>query len=243
VATGKKVPKKAAPKRSRTTTPARPAGEPAHARLRANLPKQARSRLTLHRLLSAAEALLAHGGLDAATVPAIASAAGVSVGVVYRRFPDKDNLLRAVYERFFERLCEQNATQLQQLGLFTMPLPDLGRAVITGMVEGYRRNRGILRALHRYARTHPDPAFRRNARKANRMTINMLAAIFIAHRAEIDHPNPEAAVEFALLSVAAVLHTVVLEEDALHDFRTPQHLDEELTRLFFRYLGVRETKR
>jgi AcrR family transcriptional regulator len=52
--------------------------------------KQARSRLTLHRLLSAAEALLEHGGLEAATVPAIAETAGVSVGVVYRRFPDKD---------------------------------------------------------------------------------------------------------------------------------------------------------
>ena len=68
-------------------------------RLRANLPQQARSRLTVHRLVSATEALLAQGGLDAATVPAIASLAGVSVGVVYRRFPDKDNLLRAVYDR------------------------------------------------------------------------------------------------------------------------------------------------
>ena len=37
-------------------------------------PKQARSRHTLHRLLAAAEALLEHGGLDAATVPAICEA-------------------------------------------------------------------------------------------------------------------------------------------------------------------------
>ena len=46
----------------------------------------------MHRLLSATEALLEHGGLEAATVPAIAKAAGLSVGVVYRRFPDKDML-------------------------------------------------------------------------------------------------------------------------------------------------------
>ena len=76
--------------------------------------KQARSRLTVHRLLSAAEALLEHGGLEAATVPAIAETAGVSVGVVYRRFPDKDALLRAVYERFFSIYGERNGARRAQ---------------------------------------------------------------------------------------------------------------------------------
>src|SRR5258708_8767059 len=104
-------------------------------RLGAILPKRARSRLTVHRLLSAAEALLAHGGLDAATVPAIASAAGVSVGVVYRRFPDKDNLLRAVYDRFFERLREQSYAWMKDSGFFDMPIAERARTVIRSMVE------------------------------------------------------------------------------------------------------------
>jgi len=43
-------------------------------------------------------------GAEAATVPAIAERAGASVGAVYRRFPDKDALLRAVCERFLERI-------------------------------------------------------------------------------------------------------------------------------------------
>src|SRR2546430_13648548 len=89
-------------------------------RLRANLPKQARSRLTVHRLVSATEALLAQGGLEAATVPAIASLAGVSVGVVYRRFPDKDNLLRAVYDRFFERAREMHFHRLKDASSFDL---------------------------------------------------------------------------------------------------------------------------
>ncbi len=217
----------------------RPAEAATLPRLRANFPKQARSRLTVHRLLSAAEALLAHGGLDAATVPAIASAAGVSVGVVYRRFPDKDNLLRAVYDRFFERIRDQNNTGMQQLGFFDLPLAERARAVIKGMVDGYRMHRGILRALQRYARTHPDPAFRRSVRKANRATLNGLAAIFLVHREQIQHSNPEAAIEFGLLAVGSVLNTVVLEEESLADFRTPEHLDVELTRLFLSYLDIR----
>src|SRR5216110_947732 len=94
--------------------------------------KQARSRLTLHRLLSATEALLEHGGLEAATVPAIAEAAGVSVGVLYRRFPNKDALIRAVYERFFSIYGEQNRVRLQSFGTLERPLPVMARNIITG---------------------------------------------------------------------------------------------------------------
>src|SRR5438105_13247665 len=97
--------------------------------------KQARSRLTLHRLLSSAEALLEHGGLDAATVPAIAETAGVSVGVVYRRFPGKDALLRAVYERFFSIYGEQNRARRQSLSMLDVPLSALARAVIVVMPQ------------------------------------------------------------------------------------------------------------
>ena len=107
-------------------------------------PKQERSRLTLHRLLSATEALLEHGGLEAATVPAIAEAAGLSVGVVYRRFPDKDMLLREVYMRFFETTFAQNRVQLQIVK--DVSIENLSRALIRGMAEGYRRRRGLLRA-------------------------------------------------------------------------------------------------
>src|SRR5262249_24553616 len=104
--------------------------------MHARFPKQARSRLTLHRLISAAEALLDQGGLDAATVPAIAKAAGVSVGVVYRRFPDKDMLLRAVYERAFENFAQQNTSRLEAVAM-DIPLPRLIRGMVKGIAGGY----------------------------------------------------------------------------------------------------------
>jgi AcrR family transcriptional regulator len=209
-------------------------------RLRANLPQQARSRLTVHRLVSATEALLAQGGLDAATVPAIASLAGVSVGVVYRRFPDKDNLLRAVYDRFFERVKGEHFHRLGQEGYFDMTLPQRVRSFIRTTVELYRTNRGILRALQRYARTHPDSTFRRSVRKESRLRLGTAASVLLVHREQIAHPNPEAAVELALVAVVAVLNAILLEDEPLGDFRTPDHLDEELTRMFLRYLGIEE---
>lgn len=206
---------------------------------RQNAPKQERSRHTLHRLLSATEALLEHGGLEAATVPAIAKAAGLSVGVVYRRFPDKDMLLREVYIRFFDTTFAQNRVQIQLVaGKTDVSLEKLARGLIVGMAEGYRRRRGLLRALVRYARTHPDPEFRRKAQQMNRATLNTIGALLLSHSDQIRHPNPEVAIEFGLLAVASTLQNAVLEEESVHGLKMPQRLDEELVRLFFRYLGI-----
>ncbi len=63
-------------------------------------PLQARSQQTLERLLDAAEALIMEKGVDAASISAVARRAGSSVGAFYARFPDKDALLRSVFERF-----------------------------------------------------------------------------------------------------------------------------------------------
>lgn len=200
-------------------------------------PLQARSRETLERLLSAAEELLQEGGLEAATVPAIAERAGVSVGIVYRRFADKDDLLRAVYERYFHRMRERNRGNLELASGLQQPFDQLARNLILGMLEGYRRNRGILRALIHYARTHSDPDFRRAAHELNREGMKMIAELLLRHRHRIRHPDPAAAIEFGLIAVAAVLHTTVLEDETVHGLRAPAKLGEELVRLFLGYLG------
>lgn len=208
------------------------------AALRANQPKQARSRETLAKLLDAAEALLTEGGIDAATVPAIAERAGVSVGIVYQRFADKDTLLRAVYFRYFANLREQNQHNLALLGEWKVPLATLARTLITGMVEGHRRHRGILRALLTFARNHPDPRFRRAAQELNREATATIGQLLLAHRDEIRHPNPKVAIELGILTVASVLHTIVLEEEPLPSMRGHAKLDEELVRMFCAYVGI-----
>lgn len=211
--------------------------------LPARPPKQERSRLTLYRLLSAAEALLNEGGLDAATVPNIAEAAGVSVGVVYRRFPDKDALLRAVYERFFERIEAQNRASLQAVWQMKLPLTAMIRGMVVGMVDGYRRHRRLLRALHRFAREHPDPQFRRHAQMVNGQALNGIATLMLMHKDRIRHPDPETAIRFGLLAVASTLHAVVIEEEPMHGVTAPANLEEELIRILFGYLGVAEVPR
>ncbi|WP_051166529.1 TetR/AcrR family transcriptional regulator [Amycolatopsis orientalis] len=67
-------------------------------------PQQARSRVALQKLLTAAEHVLAEQGLESFTVAAVASQAGMSVGTIYRRFDGKDQLLHAVKDRLLTQL-------------------------------------------------------------------------------------------------------------------------------------------
>ena len=59
-------------------------------------PQQARSRARLAGLLDAAETLLVREGAEALTTTRIAAEAGVSVGSLYRWFPDKAAIVDAI---------------------------------------------------------------------------------------------------------------------------------------------------
>jgi AcrR family transcriptional regulator len=208
------------------------------------VPHQGRSRRNLSRLLDAAEAILGEKGADAATVPAIARRAGLSVGVVYRRFPDKEALLQEVYARFFERHQHQAAVVLRSDQVAGLRLATLARAVIAGLITGYRQNRGLLRAFLLYTRTHPDSKVRRHGQDVTRQVLPRLTEVMLLREDEIRHPDPRAAVRFGLTAVALAAQSIVLLEEPLPRAELPpgRTLEDELTRLFLGYLGVRASE-
>ena len=65
------------------------------------LPQQQRSREKLLRVLDAAEEVLAREGAGAFTTVRIAQAAGISVGTLYRYFPDKEAIVEALALRYW----------------------------------------------------------------------------------------------------------------------------------------------
>ncbi|MEU3511991.1 TetR/AcrR family transcriptional regulator [Streptomyces longwoodensis] len=77
-------------------------------------PRQARSAATLARVLRAAEEIASSAGLEEMTMTGVAERAGVSVGTIYRRFEDKEQLITALTERMLERREEYMAEQIRK---------------------------------------------------------------------------------------------------------------------------------
>ncbi|MBI4953648.1 MAG: TetR/AcrR family transcriptional regulator [Myxococcales bacterium] len=114
--------------RSRAGRPRSPAPQlPTLAARRA--PVQGRSRQAVDRMLVAAAELFAERGFEATTTDAIAARAGVAVGSVYRFFPNKSAIVRALYDGYVARVDALFAE------LATGPLPRGARARLRRAIE------------------------------------------------------------------------------------------------------------
>jgi len=89
-------------------------------------------------LLTAAERLVAEGGVDAISVRAAAAGAGTTTRAVYALFGSKDGLVQALAQRTFALLMDRVAA--------VAPTGDPGRDLIACSVHGYRA----------FALEHPD---------------------------------------------------------------------------------------
>lgn len=165
----------------------------------------------MERLLSATLALIEEKGLADVTIPAIAAAAGVSTGSVYRRFADKDALVRTAFLRLLAWSQEANRAippeRFQGLSL-DEALRVLGR----GLVAQYRGRTGLLKALDRYIEIQADEAFRKLAVDIIEANIRHVIDTLLPFRDKIAAADPERAITFALLSAVTVI-----EVHKLHD--------------------------
>ena len=209
---------------------------------------QERGRNTIQRLLDATERTLESDGLEGATVPAIAARAKMSVGNVYKRFQDKDSLLRAVYERFFSDSLAANEFALDPAKWEGVRTPQLLSTLVMGMIEGYRSRRSLIRALLLYAQTHPDPAFRSHSEQLRLQSLELFERLLRDRRADIGHPHPERAIRFVVTLIGHALETAVLSEagGGLSSGDFLSHAPEtasELSRVVYGYLRLRGVER
>ena len=65
------------------------------------VPRQSRSQQTVDLILDTAADLFVAVGYDNATTNAIAEKAGISIGSLYRYYPDKESILRSLAERYY----------------------------------------------------------------------------------------------------------------------------------------------
>jgi AcrR family transcriptional regulator len=201
-------------------------------------PQQARSQHTLDRILDAAEALVAEKGFDDTPVAEIARRAGSSVGSFYSRFADKDALLGALHERFLAQATATADAALDPESWQESSIEEIASAVVRFLVEIHREQRGVLRAFAQRMRV--DPEFQARRDRLSQHIATGLSALLLAHRAEIEHADPQRAVGFALTMIFGSLeHTILFGELRSGAFAwTDDDLSTELARAFLAYLVV-----
>jgi AcrR family transcriptional regulator len=206
-------------------------------------PQQARSRESLRKLLKAAAEVLGQHGIEGATIPRIAQHAGLTPGAVYRRFPDKDALLETVILGILERQDERLRMALTPEMARQIPLAVFAEHLISNMLISYRASARLLRGVRQFMQGREETAFYKKAAKQEMRTFKYMMELFLVHRKEIRHRDPQVAVAFALVTLSSTLIELILVD---HDLRCWQAvipkddetLKRELLRNFLRYLGV-----
>ncbi|HEY4146044.1 TetR/AcrR family transcriptional regulator [Pinirhizobacter sp.] len=201
-------------------------------------PRQQRSRETLQRLLVAALEVLDAHGLAGATIPRIAATAGMAPSSIYRRFADKDALLRAAFLHILKRVNQSNRDHLPDL-VVRDTLAGTVHGLVGALVAQYREHAAFLRALLHYFDTDTDTAFLEEARAIVRDNIRLVAATLLAHRAEIRHDDTECAACIAVLSATSTIESATLDPRQLWtDWpqMTDAQLIDEVSRICVGYL-------
>lgn len=205
--------------------------------------RQTRSRRTHEQLLAATIAVLDRHGLEGATIPRIAARARLTPGAVYRRFPDKDALLREAWLRVLRENARHGATLLAPESWHHAPLAAVVRQIVTTTLEGHARHRELLRALMIYTLERADSAFRRESADLQEAAFRTVTQVLLARRSEIGHPDPESAVPFALLMVGVAARGVLtMPRDAKQLSRlvpgAEARLARELPEMVLAYLRI-----
>ncbi len=204
-------------------------------------PQQARSQETLERILDAAEALVSEKGFGDTSVAEVARRAGSSVGAFYTRFRDKDGLLYQLYDRYLGQAMATADDALEPDRWEGVAIPELLHSVVHFLVQIYRERAGLIRAF--VLRNHTDPEFGARQERLSHNVSSKLAALLLARRDEIGHPDPQRAAEFGLNMIFATIESAVLFGETRSGAFTlsDAELADELVRAYLAYLGVDPT--
>ena len=165
-----------------------------------NEPQQTRSARTMEKIVTATEALLAEKDWSEVTIQEIVDRADCSVGAFYGRFRDREGLLHALDERFFDELIALIETTASSSTWETTSLAETITAIAGLVVDLHRHKQGVMRTLILQARLQDDARFRE--REAQVMqSLPGVTSLILAHRDEIQHKDPEAAVLFGFLQL------------------------------------------
>ena len=167
------------------------------------VPQQSRSAKTRARLLDATQQLLDTEGLEGLTMAKVARLAGCSVGSLYHHFQDKRTIIYSVIDRFAAEValtCEDGLKPELWEGV---GLLEVLEGYLQFSLKLYRRFPGTFAAQRTLAiqDSHVEARLHQS-RKDNR---RLLMGLIEPRSHEINHPDPQLALDTALMMLRSVL--------------------------------------
>ncbi|MFE7277800.1 MULTISPECIES: TetR family transcriptional regulator [Streptomyces] len=202
---------------------------------------QQRSRLTQTRIFTEGTRLLQEGGPEALTVAAVAKAAGVSVGSVYRRFGDKDRLLAAIQAGFTEDFRAEFRRRVTDTELSPATPPgEVIASAVAAVAESFHAHAPLMRVFMLMG-TQNRAVFEEGSRASVAGGRFFRDTVLLAAPALRHHSDIEAAIDFAhRLTYATCAHRVIQGENLESARPLPwPDLIEELTRAVSAFLLCR----
>ncbi len=183
--------------------------------------RQSRSSNTMNRLMQATLKLAKERPLSQITVQEIAKEADCSAASIYRRFKDKEGLLHAAHQHITSKAVEMFASNTAEDLLKDKSLPEVVDEIFEMVWSYSREHMAIVQSGD--VKMFSNPLFMQRFMQLRRNLINWSKKQFLERRDQIGHPDPELAVEFALMQAMAAMtlriDTADLEQgdDAIDD--------------------------
>lgn len=198
-------------------------------------PVQARSVASTHRMLDAAEYLLATTGPDALTVDAVIRRAQTSVGAFYARFGDRHGLLVAMQDRFLSRLIDA-LTGTVTAAAAAPDLPAAVHTLVTEFLKAFREHRTAFTAYLLQSRS--DPQMGDRGAQASRQAADAVGRLLLQRRDQVRHRDLDLAADFTYRTLLALAtQTVLLDDrDVTGRDHDPTTWAEQTTTLLLAYL-------
>ncbi|MFI5866771.1 TetR/AcrR family transcriptional regulator [Streptomyces sp. NPDC051546] len=199
-------------------------------------PRQARSAATLARVLRAAEEIASADGLEEMTIAGVAERAGVSVGTIYRRFEDKEQLIAALSERMLERREESVAERLRTADPSLAGVMD---AYADALLQSFADSSSLFPELLRARGTRALDRGARTITELHRLLLEAAAP----YADQILRSRPQEALDTAARAIlGACFHNSVRPDPVTGD-EERRHYADELSDMAVAYLRTPDRRR